>query len=273
MICCEYRAYTMGKISNKMRRVVLGLVSVFVCVGVFVWWQGQRMRVLHEKSEETKRETETPQEIESSRIYTEGINIGTEKQLSVSRLKKVSPVVPFTPQAPMGKWSDSVFQNGCEEASVLMVSRIGNDGVIDTREATENIIALSKLSKQLFGTTVDTSTKDTLTLYRHFTGREEAGMVLDPVTDEALQSALAEGGILIVPMNGRALGNPHFTAPGPETHMLVVTGYDAKTKEYITQDPGTRYGSGYRYGVKRFFRLYVTIQRGTIFLFCRWKNG
>ena len=29
--------------------------------------------------------------------------------------------------------------------------------------------------------------------------------------------------------------------------MLVVTGYDAEKKEFITNDPGTRKGAGYRY--------------------------
>lgn len=52
---------------------------------------------------------------------------------------------------------------------------------------------------------------------------------------------------MVVPTNGRALGNPNFTAPGPERHMLVLIGYDPETKEFITNDPGTRQGRHYRY--------------------------
>ena len=29
--------------------------------------------------------------------------------------------------------------------------------------------------------------------------------------------------------------------------MIVIRGYDAKTKEFITNDPGTRQGENYRY--------------------------
>ena len=50
-------------------------------------------------------------------------------------------------------------------------------------------------------------------------------------------------------MNGQKLGNPFFTAPGPERHMLVVIGYDPEKLEFITNDPGTRQGEAYRYPV------------------------
>ena len=51
----------------------------------------------------------------------------------------------------------------------------------------------------------------------------------------------------MVPAFGQALKNPNFAKPGPITHMLVVVGYDEKTKEFITNDPGTKRGQNYRY--------------------------
>ncbi|MBP6889431.1 MAG: hypothetical protein KBC83_04015 [Candidatus Moranbacteria bacterium] len=160
-------------------------------------------------------------------------------------------VAPFVVQAPMGKWKDSVFQNGCEEASVLMASRLGNEAPISNIKAEQEILVLSQLSEQLFGTSVDTSAEDTLKLFQAYTGRED-GILLKWVTGETLLTALAQGEILIVPLNGRLLKNPHFTLPGPETHMVLVLGYDAVTDEYITHDPGTRFGALYRYPKKVF---------------------
>jgi hypothetical protein len=62
-------------------------------------------------------------------------------------------------------------------------------------------------------------------------------------------------------MNGRELKNPNFKAPGPVTHMVLVKGYDYKTKEFITNDPGTRRGENYRYPEKislKAIRVYPT---------------
>lgn len=159
--------------------------------------------------------------------------------------------VPFAVQAPAGAWQDPVFQDGCEETSILMAAHLGRAAPFSVEEMKQEIRTLSRLSVELFGTAVDTSALDTLVLFRKYTGRTD-GELLDPATDGELRSSLSAGKILLVPMDGQALGNPHFTAPGPETHMLVVTGYDAATGEYITHDPGTRFGEGYRYPAKRF---------------------
>jgi hypothetical protein len=62
-----------------------------------------------------------------------------------------------------------------------------------------------------------------------------------------LITPLVLGQLLIVPTNGQLLHNPNYTAPGPERHNLVIRGYDSVTKEFITNDPGTRKGEDYRY--------------------------
>jgi len=48
--------------------------------------------------------------------------------------------------------------------------------------------------------------------------------------------------LLIMPTNGQLLSNPYFTPPGPERHNLLINDYDAQTKEFITNDPGTKNG-------------------------------
>ncbi len=158
--------------------------------------------------------------------------------------------IPFVVQAPRGEWKNPLFQNGCEEASVLIAARSGQREPISDAEAEKEILALSGLSAKLFGTSVDTSAKDTLGLFRAYTGRGD-GILLDQVTGETLRAALDRDEILIVPVDGRSLKNPHFTVPGPETHMLVIFDYDEETNEYITHDPGTRFGASYRYAKDR----------------------
>ncbi|MBP6975549.1 MAG: peptidoglycan DD-metalloendopeptidase family protein [Candidatus Moranbacteria bacterium] len=192
------------------------------------------------------RQADLSQWIDPCSFFCPGMQRVHEPTISSS----VAHVVPFVVQAPAGAWHDPVFQDGCEEASILMASRLGRMTPFSVEEMKEEIRMLSMLSKELFGTTVDTSAEDTLTLFRKYTGRTD-GKLLDPATDDGMQSALASGYILIVPVDGQSLGNPHFTAPGPETHMLVIFGYDPGTDEYLTHDPGTRFGASYRYASDR----------------------
>ncbi len=154
--------------------------------------------------------------------------------------------VPFTVQAPYGEWSDPIFQDACEEASVVMAA-FWMDGIKLTKESAKNTIeTLAKLQKKKFGHSVDTSIEDTAWLFRELSPQGSAA-VERKVTIERMKAVLAEGNILILPTDGRILKNPNFTEPGPPRHMLVVTGYDDTTEEFIVNDPGTRKGEGYRY--------------------------
>jgi hypothetical protein len=80
-----------------------------------------------------------------------------------------------------------------------------------------------------------------------------AGAVKSDITLTDIRDTLASGALVIIPADGRKLKNPHFKQPGPTRHMLVIAGYDAETKEFITNDPGTKHGKGYRYPEKILF--------------------
>ncbi len=156
------------------------------------------------------------------------------------------PAVPFMVQAPTGEWGRSEFQNGCEEAATLMVSawRIGKTYSKD--EAKSELVAMARFQEKMIGQGVDTDANDTaaLLLGEYFT-ITDYHLSYDFSLDD-LKRALAEG-LIIVPTNGQTLKNPNFTRPGPLQHMLVIVGYDPLAKEFITNDPGTRNGEGYRY--------------------------
>lgn len=164
--------------------------------------------------------------------------------------------VPFTSQAPLAEWEERVFQDACEEASLLMaIAWAEGDGrtVIPRDEARRTILEYSDETFRLFGDgTYDTSAEDTAAL-----GRALApGVPFEArtgITADDIVSALEAGWLVIVPADGQKLGNPNFTRPGPERHMVLVIGYDAVTQEFITNDPGTRLGQGYRYDEDGFF--------------------
>lgn len=174
--------------------------------------------------------------------------------------RSVDRTVPFISQAPLAQWDDLVFQNGCEEASILMASAWleGREAIADSPEAASILIRdLSARAQTMFGPDAyDTSAEDTADLFREYFRTSESPYritVKNDVTLDGLRRTIEEGNIVIAPVDGRSLANPHYTAPGPEHHMLVIIGIDPTTREFITNDPGTRFGAGWRYGEDRLY--------------------
>lgn len=161
---------------------------------------------------------------------------------------KINLNVPFTSQAPLGRWSDDRFQAGCEEASVLMVMRFvrGQKSIVKN-DAQKAIITLSEWQFKKYGSYYDTSAADTAArLLAGFYGYKKYS-VKNNITKQDIIDELKAGRIIIAPTDGRKLKNPFFTQPGPEQHMLVIKGYDEAQDQFITNDPGTKRGADYRY--------------------------
>ena len=152
--------------------------------------------------------------------------------------------MPFYSQAPLGKW-DAVHENTCEEASVLnaglyllgkKISSAGFDNEM------MNIIGIEKKLSINFTDSTIAETKQFSEAY--FTGKLQAKIINDPTAGQ-IESEIATGNPVIVPLAGRDIGNPNFTPPGPIYHMLVIKGYDSQN--FITNDVGTRKGNSYVY--------------------------
>lgn len=173
----------------------------------------------------------------------------TEKKIVEKEIpRKLQRNVIFVTQAPHAQWENELFQDACEEASVLMVQswRIGRETPYSKDEATAELEKMFAYEQEYYGQAYDLSAIDTTQFFRDYYGAKDVSVVYD-ITANDIVLALSEGKLVILPSNGQALGNPYFTAPGPQRHMLVITGYNQKKKEFITNDPGTRRGEDYRY--------------------------
>jgi hypothetical protein len=161
--------------------------------------------------------------------------------------------VPFTSQAPLGQWSDPVYQNACEEASILMTDLwINGTKSISVQDATTEIKNLADFEDKRFGTFYDLSTPDTVQLMKEYYHYNKVEVKTNITADDIIQELL-NGNIVIVPMNGQELHNPYYTGQGPAEHKILVKGYDFKTDKFITNDCGTRHGESYRYPKDVFF--------------------
>lgn len=154
--------------------------------------------------------------------------------------------VPFTSQAPLGNWQDARFELGCEEASILMAMLWVEGKQITPAGAQKAIIAISDFEQKKYGFFQDTSSKDTVKMMKDYFRYENVEAV-ERIGASDIEMELAKGNVVIVPVNGQKLGNPFYKAPGPVEHMLLIKGYDAKKKEFIVNDSGTKRGEGFRY--------------------------
>lgn len=162
--------------------------------------------------------------------------------------ESVTHVVPFTSQAPSAQWSNPVFQNACEEASILMAAAWvkGEEALPEKAIVERDIRSISADAEKRFGKNAyDTSAEDTAILFREYSGMD--AVVRYDATLVDIMDTIRKGNIVIAPFDGRKLGNRNYTPPGPVYHMLVIIGYDAETGEFVTNDPGTRSGTSYRY--------------------------
>lgn len=154
--------------------------------------------------------------------------------------------LPFVSQAPRGQWRDDTFQNACEEASMYMVKLYYDRVMIPplpvvSSEALAKIVAYEREQGIFKSMSVD----DVQRLFQEVYQIDTSVIIHDPSLD-AMKMYL-QSGVLLLPVSGEILANPHFSRPFPPYHMIVVIGYDDTTGEFITHDPGTKFGENFRY--------------------------
>lgn len=245
----------------KRNFIIVAVLFLLIAISIAVFYdtsktlptESNEVLVANEnKIEGAVQEKESMESEENAEKINESRNIEKEevKTIESDEAKSVLLKVPFVSQAPLGKWDDPLFQNGCEEAAVIMaMAWVEGETVIDAQEGTKKIKDIGKFEEKVFGHNVDTDVADVLKLIEKYYGYEKIEAKYD-FNENDIVKQLQSGNIMLIPTFGRVLKNPNYTLPGPITHMLVVTGFDDEKKEFITNDPGTRKGEEYRYSYK-----------------------
>jgi len=160
----------------------------------------------------------------------------------------VNLAVPFTAQAPDGVW-DPAAEEYCEEASMYMVDRYfdGVRGSLDPVTVRSELQKVAAWEDGRFGYNKDINAAEMAVTLNEYYGLNAS---LDEVVSEArIRQHLEAGSVIIIPAAGKELQNPYFSNGGPWYHALVIRGVDGDS--FITNDPGTKRGSGYRYPISR----------------------
>ncbi len=189
--------------------------------------------IVEDEKKEVKENSDIKEIVEEKKV--EIIEIPTTLELKVA----------FAQQAPFGNWNE-VTQETCEEASMIMVAKYFNN------EPLNDAIMEKELEKHLAwqeerGYKVDLTAEETVFILREYFGLKAE--LSYQVEVNKIKAELFKGNLIIIPAAGRLLKNPNFKQPGPIYHMLVIKGYNHK--EFITNDPGTRNGNGFKYPYDR----------------------
>ncbi len=226
---------------GKMRfRYKIGIIVIIFAAALIISFYFSPKEITEEKIEEEPKATEE--------VFLD------KEDKKVEEVEEEVPEtllildVPFVVQAPFAEWDNPIYQDGCEEAASLMAIlwAKGSKG-ISRLEAKEEIDAIAEYQKEKYGQYQDTSVIDTVErIIKGYFNYKKAEVKEDIALEDIIDEVSA-GNLVIVPCNGQWLGNPYYTRPGPERHNLVIRGYDADKREFITNDPGTKRGEMYRY--------------------------
>ncbi len=150
--------------------------------------------------------------------------------------------VPFTSQAPTGNWSEP-WKNACEETSIYMVSSFYTDDTIKRDQAIKHIKEIIAAKNKEFKVSADESLEKISELIALLGFPWKTEVVENPSIED-IKKQLAKNQPIIAPVFAPAL---HYAEGGPDYHVMVITGYDDKTNEFIVNDPAFKNGKGIRF--------------------------
>lgn len=228
---------------NKFNWKKSGYFLAIIFLGLFFFW----LRInknLEKKEIIVTSSDELPAIVTEKKAETK-LEIIPEKKL----LTEILIDVPFTSQAPFGKW-DAYHEEACEEASLVMLEYFLQNKKLTPALAEKEIQALIAYEIKTTKNYEDSTAEEVAKLGENYYKIKNLRVVYD-FTLEDLKKYLAQKKPIIIPAAGRLLGNPNFKAPGPLYHNLVLVGYTDDI--VITNDPGTRKGKSYKYDIKTLY--------------------
>lgn len=170
----------------------------------------------------------------------------TAKTTPVTTTDSVHLAVPFTSQAPDGDWSPP-FDEGCEEAALLMVSiyqKGDHTATLPPEKMKQKITDMVDWEIKRFGSHKNLGADDMAIIAKEYLGYDRV-RVKHGATLVDIKNELRAGRPVVVPADGLLLKNPYFKTPGPPYHVFVIKGFEGDT--FITNENGTKRGLDYRY--------------------------
>jgi hypothetical protein len=188
---------------------------------------------------EQERAAADPMETEMVKLADLSTNVITNEKVSLS--------VPFIIEIPDGTWT-GYWKNACEEASMSMVNQYYRGVASVSRAASKNLmIPLFTYQNSIWGSNADSNATRTAKIINN--NLDYTATIVDNPTIEQIKNELRAGRPVISFHYAKNLYNPshRFRVDGSYFHVMVISGFDDATREFITEDPGAENGLDYRY--------------------------
>ncbi|NTW76165.1 MAG: hypothetical protein HGB34_04725, partial [Candidatus Moranbacteria bacterium] len=185
---------------KKMHLFGISVVTILVAFGAYFGMNGFIYPVLPEPlppiEQETGPVTEPRQDESAMEVTGQATDVQDDTEPK-TLLETVKLPVPFIVQAPGAKWDNPIFQDGCEEASMLMAIGWVHDTESVTAAVTANdITTLADFEVKRFGYHQDISLPEIVSILREYFTYDQA-MLLEDVTLSDIRQELSDGNIVL----------------------------------------------------------------------------
>lgn len=157
--------------------------------------------------------------------------------------------VPHIWEIPDGVWVRP-WNNACEEASLMMVEEFylgRKEENVSGKEIKAKLTPLFAWQDRVFGSNADSDSKRTARIINEYSSFE--AIIKQNPTLEEIKAELDAGHPVISFHYAKGMNPDHrFRAGGSYYHVMVITGYDDATQEFMLNDSEFQNGLDYRYG-------------------------
>lgn len=195
-------------------------------------------------TDNTKQITDDNKTIEQlDNIVVTSTSVTEEKDLLVLPQNYLLKV-PFTSQAPEKNW-EQPWQDACEEVALLMLDAYYKNYNLSPLFSRDEILKMVKWEEERgWGGSIEIE-KVKQMAEEYLKISDFRFQILENPTIEQIKKSIANRHPVLVVADGKVLPNPHFRSGGPVYHALIIKGYTET--EFITNDPGTQFGEGFKY--------------------------
>ena len=231
--------------SRKSKKITIPIVMIAAIAGVYFTLRDQKENSAPEKTAVPLSKVQIDgQKIAEQSSQPEKIQPAKEEKSASQIPEKFLLDIPFYSQAPLSRW-DPFHEDMCEEASILNAAYYLLYKKPSKEEYEKELQKIQEAEKKEIGEWKSTTVAQIKKLSDiYFEGKIKSKIIDNPDIED-IEAEVAADHPVIAPLAGRDIGNPNFTPPGPVYHMLVIKGYD--TRNFITNDVGTRKGNSYIY--------------------------
>ncbi len=211
----------------------------------------ENQKIAEETKKQQKLEEKIKQEELEKKLEEEAQKIAEQKHQeniktnTIKSTETINPIIipkeydiqnmDFFSQAPHGN-RNQPYQDACEEASLLIWQYYLNNITKTKAEYNKDLLAMVALEMEMLWYFESTTIMEMKQIINRRDPTIKAHIIEHP-TIRDIEREISQNNVVVAPLYGKWLKNPHYALGGPEYHFLVIKGYNQAN--FITHDVWT----------------------------------